>query len=70
MTCSFNYYVESFEQKWVLRRPASSDELLGAADSQSLADLGTSYALVHDMRSVPFGLWKSSTTNARTKLWA
>jgi hypothetical protein len=49
-------YVESFEQKWVLRGPASSDKLLGAADIQSLADLGNSYALVRDMRSVPFGL--------------
>jgi len=49
-------YVESFEQKWVLRDPASSEELLGAADIQSLADLGNSYALVREMRSVPFGL--------------
>lgn len=49
-------YVESFEQKWVLRDPVPSDELLGAADIQSLADLGNSYALVREMRSVPFGL--------------
>jgi hypothetical protein len=37
-------YVESFEQKWVLRDSTPSDELLGAADIQSLADLGNSYA--------------------------
>jgi hypothetical protein len=49
-------YVEDFEQKWVLRDPAPSEELLGAADIQSLADLGNSYALVRDMRSIPFGL--------------
>jgi hypothetical protein len=49
-------YIESFEQKWVLRNPARSEELLGTADIQSLADLGNSYALVRDMRSVPFGL--------------
>jgi hypothetical protein len=49
-------YVESFEQKWVLGDPAPSDELLGAADIQSLADLGNSYALVREMRFVPFGL--------------
>ena len=49
-------YIESFEQKWVLRDPARSEELLGTADIQSLADLGNSYALVRDMRSVPFGL--------------
>jgi hypothetical protein len=40
----------------VLRQPATSDELLGAADIQSLADLGNSFALVREMRSVPFGL--------------
>jgi hypothetical protein len=59
-------YVESFEQKWVLRDPASSDELLGAADIQSLADLGNSYALVRDMRSVPFGLEDISRLAAAT----
>ena len=48
-------YVESFEQKWVVRDPPS-EELLGASDIQSLADLGNSYALVRDMRSIPFGL--------------
>jgi len=49
-------YVESFEQKWVLHNPVPSEELLGAADIQSLADLGNSYALVRDMRLIPFGL--------------
>jgi hypothetical protein len=49
-------YVESFEQKWVVRDPASSDELLGSGDIQSLADLGNCYAMVREMRPVPFGL--------------
>src|ERR1700751_1604720 len=49
-------YIEAFEQKWVLRDPSTSEELLGAADIQSLADLGNSYGLVRDMRPVPFGL--------------
>lgn len=49
-------YVESFEKKWVRRDPAPSEELLGSADFQSLADLGNSYAFVREMRSVPFGL--------------
>ena len=48
-------YVEGFEQKWV-RDPTPADELLGAADIQSLADLGNSYGLVRDMRPVAFGL--------------
>jgi hypothetical protein len=49
-------YVDRFDQKWVRRGAAPSDELLGAADIQSLADLGNSYALVREMRWVPFGL--------------
>jgi hypothetical protein len=49
-------YIEGFEQKWVLRDPSTSEELLGVADIQSLADLGNSYGLVRDMRPVPFGL--------------
>ena len=49
-------YIEGFEQKWVLHDPSTSEELLGAADIQSLADLGNSYGLVRDMRPVPFGL--------------
>ena len=47
-------YVEGFEQKWVVA-PAG-EELLGTGDIQSLADLGNSYAVVKEMRIVPFGL--------------
>ena len=49
-------YVESFEHKWVLGEAAPSEELLGTGDIQSLADLGNSYAVVREMRAVPFGL--------------
>jgi hypothetical protein len=49
-------YVESFEQKWVLCDAASSEELLGSSDIQSLADLGNSYAVVREMRAIPFGV--------------
>ena len=48
-------YVESFEQKWV-RSSHPSSELLGSGDIQSLADLGNSYQIVREMRTVPFGL--------------
>jgi hypothetical protein len=48
-------YVETFEQKWVIHSPASTEKLLGSPDIQSLADLRTSYALVREMRFVPFG---------------
>ncbi|HEY2168222.1 MAG TPA: hypothetical protein VGJ30_01250 [Candidatus Angelobacter sp.] len=49
-------YVEAFEKKWVVRDPSADDELLGTGDIQSLADLGNSYALVRDMRAVPFDM--------------
>jgi hypothetical protein len=59
-------YVEQFEQKWILQDPSASKKLLGAADIQSLADLSNSYALVRDMRSVPFGLEDISRLAAAT----
>jgi hypothetical protein len=59
-------YVESFEKKWVLGDIASSEELLGAADFQSLADLGNTFALVREMRCVPFGLEDVSRLAAAT----
>ena len=49
-------YVEGFEDKWVHAEAAAGDELLGSGDIQSLADLGNSYAVVREMRVVPFGL--------------
>jgi hypothetical protein len=48
-------YVESFDEKW-LRGTFNSGELLGTGDIQSLADLGNSYAMVREMRVVPFAL--------------
>jgi hypothetical protein len=59
-------YVESFEQRWVGRAPSPSEELLGSGDIQSLADLGNSYAMVRDMRPVPFGLDDISRLAAAT----
>ncbi len=51
-----NRYVEGFEDKWVERNGAEGEELLGTGDIQSLADLGNSYAVVREMRPVPFDL--------------
>jgi len=59
-------YVQNFEQKWVVQDSAQTEDLLGAADIQSLADLGNSYALVRDMRPVPFGLDDISRLAAAT----
>jgi hypothetical protein len=47
-------YAREFDHKW-LRGGAPADEpLIGSADIQSLADLGNSFAVVKEMRSVPF----------------
>jgi hypothetical protein len=46
-------YTQAFEAKWIKGRPAS-EELLGTADLQSLADLGNSFEVVESMRIVPF----------------
>jgi hypothetical protein len=60
------HYVENFQQKWVRRPAASTEELLGTGDIQSLADLGNSYAMVRDMRAVPFWLEDISRLAAAT----
>jgi hypothetical protein len=46
-------YVADFDQKW-LRRGVNDEQLLGTGDIQSLADLGNSFAVVREMRTVPF----------------
>lgn len=48
-------YALGFEDKWILGSTPKTDELLGTADIQSLADLGNSFAAVQSMRWVPFG---------------
>ncbi len=49
-------YVREFEEKWVHGGAPADEQLIGSADLQSLADLGNSYAVVQEMRFVPFGL--------------
>jgi len=51
-----NRYVFGFEEKWIRGGAPETGELLGTGDIQSLADLGNSYAVVREMRYVPFGL--------------
>jgi hypothetical protein len=51
-----NRYVFGFEEKWIRDGAEETSELLGAADIQSLADLGNSFSIVREMRLVPFGL--------------
>ena len=49
-------YVQAFKKKWIKEGVPNAEELLGSADFQSLADLGSSYEVVQEMRPVPFGL--------------
>ena len=49
-------YVQGFEEKWIRGGAPKEEELLGTGDIQSLADLGNSFAVVQEMRLVPFGL--------------
>jgi hypothetical protein len=58
-------YVDRFEAKWVVDTPPS-EEVLGSADIQSLADLNNSYDIVRSMRPVPFGLDDISLLAAAT----
>jgi hypothetical protein len=46
-------YVMDFDQKW-LKSKVTQEQLLGTGDIQSLADLGNSFAVVREMRPIPF----------------
>jgi hypothetical protein len=45
-------YTTEFDDRWIV--PSRQEDLLGTADIQSLADLASSYELVHDMRVIVF----------------
>jgi hypothetical protein len=47
-------YAGEFREKWLRGWQTHTSELLGNADFQSLADLGNSYAVVREMRLLPF----------------
>ena len=47
-------YNRAFEQKWVAGQAPPDEPLLGSADIQSLADLGNSFAMIREMKPVPF----------------
>jgi hypothetical protein len=61
-----NRYVFGFEEKWIRGGAPEAGELLGTGDLQSLADLGNSYAVVRDMRIVPFGIYDITRLAAAT----
>jgi len=49
-------YVQGFDEKWIRGGASKDDEFLGTGDIQSLADLGNSFAVIQEMRVVPFGV--------------
>ena len=49
-------YARAFNAKWIDGAPSDPGRLLGTGDIQSLADLANSYAVVHEVRMVPFDL--------------
>lgn len=48
-------YVVGFAEKWTRGAMAEGEPFLGSADIQSLADLSKSFAIVSEMKLVPFG---------------
>lgn len=61
-------YVQGFEGKWIDGGAPRDEELLGSGDIQSLADLGNSFAIVQEMRVVPFGFRDAAGLAAATAL--
>jgi hypothetical protein len=51
-----NDYTFSFHRKWIGKENPNGEQLLGTSDIQSLADISNSFAIVRDMRIVPFDL--------------
>jgi len=49
-------YVQMFDEKWVQGNASRTEEFLGSGDIQSLADLGNSITVIHEMRPIPFGV--------------
>ena len=49
-------YARDFDQKWVRGGAPADEPLLGSEDIESLADMGNSFAVVQQMRWVPFTL--------------
>jgi len=47
-------YTADFHEKWIGREPPERQVLLGSPDIQSLADLNNSFAVIRDMKPVPF----------------
>ncbi|MNU62674.1 MULTISPECIES: hypothetical protein [Aeromonas] len=47
-------YTRDFEHRWLHSNSRDNETLLGSADIQSLADLGNAYAVIKEIRPLPF----------------
>ncbi|MEI6653980.1 MAG: hypothetical protein WCP45_04375 [Verrucomicrobiota bacterium] len=47
-------YTRDFHRRWLLSADHDQEPLLGTGDIQSLADLGNSFAVIKEMKAVPF----------------
>lgn len=47
-------YVREFDLKWIRGNASGNEPLLGSADIQSLADMGNSFKIVHEIKPLPF----------------
>jgi len=47
-------YTREFDRKWIRGGADPAEPLLGSADIQSLADLGNSFAIIRELRFIPF----------------
>ncbi|MFM4770069.1 hypothetical protein ACEUAE_19440 [Aeromonas veronii] len=47
-------YTRDFEHRWLHSHDRDNETLLGSADIQSLADLGNAYAVIKEIRPLPF----------------
>jgi hypothetical protein len=49
-------YNRTFHEKWIMEKAIQDEPLLGSADIQSLADLGSSFEYLRGMKVVPFSV--------------
>lgn len=48
-------YMRAFDRRWLCTSDRDGQTLLGAADIQSLADLGTAFGVIKEIKLFPFG---------------
>lgn len=53
-------YTRALDTKWLRGGAAPDEALLGTADLQSLADMGSSFEIIRSMRLVPFAMYQTA----------